>query len=34
MEAVRRVQQEGHAQDEIARDLGVSTTTASLWKKR
>ncbi|MFC5601644.1 helix-turn-helix domain-containing protein, partial [Deinococcus cellulosilyticus] len=33
-EAVRRFQQPGHVQDEIARDLGVSKTTVSLWKKR
>lgn len=34
MEADRRFQQEGHIQDEIARDLGVSKSTVSLWKKR
>lgn len=34
MEAVRRFQQLDHVQDEIARDLGVSKTTVSLWKKR
>lgn len=34
MEAVRRFQIPGHVQDEIARDLGVSKTTVSLWKKR